>query len=158
MSFSQITRTHRASGGSISDLLDPLVEAWTLVRQVRQVEYESERTRNWTRAIQALASAAERSLRDHTARCSESLSIISGLAGRADEAGTMARRHQEDERRTLDCARAFVSLCQRRDPADIWRVVEVTEAAIELEMAIARNHNQVAALWDRGLVYQGVAS
>ncbi len=158
MSFSQITRAERSGGGNAAGLLDPLVEAWTLVRQVRQVEYESERARSWLRAVQALAAGAERAVRDHSLRCSAAGSLVSKFAGRPGETGVLARRHQQDERRALDAIRAFGRLCQHGDATDIWRVVEVTEAAIELEMLVARTHNQLAALCERAPVCRTVAS
>lgn len=158
MSFSQITRAERSGGANTASLLDPLVEAWTLVRQVRQMEYESERARGWQRAVMALAAGAERAIRDHALRCSVAGSLVSKLAARPGETGALARRHQDDERRALDAVRAFARLCQQGDATDIWRVVEVTEAAIELEMLVARAHNQLAALCERAPVCRTVAS
>lgn len=149
MSFSQITRAQRSGGSPAAGLLDPLVEAWTLVRRVRHVEYEAEQADSWLRAVQALRAAAERTIREHALRCSSASSLTTKLAARAGEPGALARRHQQDERRMIDVVEAFARLCQQRDAIDIWRVVEVTEAAIELEMIIARMHNQLATLCEQ---------
>lgn len=158
MSFSQIARAERSGRADTASLLEPLAEAWTLVRQVRQVEYEADRARTWLRAVQALAAGADRSVREHAFHCSAATSPITRLASRAGESGSLARRHREDEQRTVDAVESFGRLCQQRDATDIWRVVEVTEAAIELEMLIARLHNQLAALCERAPVCGTVAS
>lgn len=135
-----------ARSGAAGELEQPLVEAWNLVRQVRQAEFLQERPLPWLRLVSRLGTQVQASIKEHIEAAERNGSLPAALARTPGEIGARALAQLEEHRRLASRAAVFARRCQVKAVDDIWAVVDVAERAIELEILIARHHNRLRAL------------
>lgn len=144
MSFSRIAPApaplaYRSAGARHEQSLDALVEAWEATRELRQVEFTWDRKAAWIEAIRALARQIERSVTLH-------LNAVDDPRHSGASVGEPPTPCRRDEHLRLGtCVRELIGRCAVTDVVSIWTVVDVGERAVEVEMAIARHHNRIAA-------------
>ena len=131
------------------DLPEALLRAWTLSRQVRQLEFIQSEAAAWARTVKRLGASVEEAVREHVALAEQEPVLTCRPAGALERP---AGREADEHRELLSAARLFAERCAAGRAANIWTVVDLTEAAIALETLIARHHNGPAGipeLWKR---------
>jgi hypothetical protein len=132
--------------GSTITFRDPIADAREKLRQAARLPFHAATPHSWQESFQALIVDARAALRRHI-----------WLAGLKDSPLNIAemeeprlRPHAEQQRKEHDQFAEhiddLVAVASEPGPADIWRMIELGERAILLEMAIARHHNRLMQL------------
>ena len=132
--------------GSAITFRDPIAEAREKLRQAARLPFHATRPNAWQESFQAHILDARSDLRRHIW-----LSNVEGSPlSRVEEEESRLRNQVETQRREHDqfaeAIDELVAAAAEPGPADIWRMIELGERAILLEMAIARHHNRLMQL------------
>lgn len=140
------TYTPVRSDGSPITFRDPIADAREKLRQAARLPFHASKPHSWQESFSALVIDARSALRRHIWLAS----LKDSPLNRAEEQEPRLRPHVEDQRKQhdelADCIDALVDSAAEPGPADIWRMIELGERAILLEMAIARHHNRLMQL------------
>jgi hypothetical protein len=124
---------------------DPLAEARDKLRQAARLPFHAARPNSWQESFRQLTRDARADVRRHIWMASLPDSPLR-MAERA-EPRLGARIRQEREDHDLFAERLDELLEAADGPApDIWKMIELGEQAILLEMALARHHNRLSQL------------
>lgn len=128
------------------DLKDPLAEAREKLRQAARLPFHAHQPHSWQTSFRQLVTDARADVRRHiwTAALPDSpLNMVenqeprlrSKIEGQREEHDSFAARADE-----------LVDEASAPGEVDIWKMIELGEKAILLEMALARHHNRLMQL------------
>ncbi len=125
---------------------DPIADARTLLRKAAHLPFAASHPFAWSSRFSQLVADARTSVRQHISRATRADSPMSQIE--RDEprlAAAIERQRQEHDylARQIEDLYAEVSVA---GAVDIWRMIELGERAILLEMALARHHNRLAQI------------
>ena len=124
---------------------DPILDARELLRKAARLPYEAAKARKWRSRFAEHAAAARSALNAHVRQAEGEDSAVAGLAGEPRLARAVERQIEEHERLLAEAA-CLAEDARQPAAADIWRVIELGERAIRLEISLARHHNRLASL------------
>ena len=152
------TYTPARTSGDWAHFRDPLAEAREKLRQAARLPFHAARPNSWQESFRTLTQDARADIRRHI--------WLAGLAdsplNRVEEAEPRLNFQVELQRsehdlfsNTID---ELVAAASDAMPVDIWKMIELGERAILLEMALARHYNRLAQLiYESTAVDVGVA-
>ncbi len=137
------TYTPVRADGSTINFRDPIADAREKLRQAARLPFHASKPHSWQESFVALVVDARSALRRHIWLAS----LKDSPLNLAEEQEPRLRPHVEDQRKQhddlADAVDQLVDAAAEPGPADIWRMIELGERAILLEMAIARHHNRL---------------
>lgn len=128
------------------DLKDPLAEAREKLRQAARLPFHAHQPHSWQTSFRQLAADARTDIRRHiwTAALPDSpLNMVEN-----QEPRLLSKVEVQREEHESFAARAddLVDEASAPGEVDIWKMIELGEKAILLEMALARHHNRLMQL------------
>jgi hypothetical protein len=125
---------------------DPLADGREKLRQAARLPFHAAKPNSWQQSFRELVLDARADIRRHV--------WLAGLPdsplNKVEEAEPRLSHQVETQRSEHDLFAAnideLVSSADEPGPVDIWRMIELGERAILLEMALARHHNRLSAL------------
>jgi hypothetical protein len=138
MVYSQVTPMPLGAAGQVT--LQPLYEAWDRYRTARAVAFDAAAPADWSAEFGRLVREAAW----HVRRYVHEADRLKWPTGRPEQ--MLVRVKACSQGPLLEAAEKLARCVVRADPATIWNVVDLTEAAIGLEIMIARHHNQMRSL------------
>lgn len=155
MSYSALTTPPKPAGSAEYDPLagdDPLLEAWSALRQLRTTPFEAAESHHWRNAVRALARSASEAVSRHIMMAERETSTPRRILSSGRSRSNIAYAQLAEHRHLLAEAHAFERRCRSIPEVveDIWVVVDVTESAIVLEMMVARHRNRLVELINDG--------
>lgn len=132
--------------GSTITFRDPIAEARETLRQAARLPFHAAHPNSWQDSFQSLVADARADLRRHIW-----LANLKGSPLNRVEAEEPRLHHQVELQRQehevfADSIDELAAAAAEPGPADIWRMIELGERAILLEMALARHHNRLMQL------------
>ncbi len=132
--------------GTTITFRDPIADAREKLRMAARLPFQASHPNSWQESFHALTVDARAALRRHIWLASLKDSPLN--AAEAEE--PRLRPHVEQQRRDHDLFAdnidELVCAASEPGPADIWKMIELGERAILLEMALARHHNRLMQL------------
>jgi hypothetical protein len=125
---------------------DPLAEAREKLRQAARLPFHASRPNSWQESFRQLTMDARADIRRHiwlAALPDSPLSKVEALEPRLSAQVETQRSEHDLFSETVD---ELVDAANEPSPADIWKMIELGERAILLEMALARHHNRLSQL------------
>jgi len=132
--------------GTIFTIRDPLAEARELLRQAARLPFHASRPQAWQAAFRQAVADARSAIRHHiwSAELPDSpLNRAESLEPRLLPRVDQQREEHELFSRKID---ELVEEASAPGDVDIWKMIELSEQAILLEMALARHHNRLTQL------------
>jgi hypothetical protein len=125
---------------------DPLAEAREKLRQAARLPFHASHPNSWQDSFRQLTSDARADIRRHIwlAGLSDSpLSKVEEAEPRMSHQVEVQRGEHDLFSENID---ELVDAANEPSPADIWKMIELGERAILLEMALARHHNRLSQM------------
>ncbi len=132
--------------GSVFTIRDPLADARDLLRQAARLPFHANQPQAWQAAFRRAVTEARSAIRHHiwSAELPDSpLNRAEMLEPRLLPKVDQQREEHEQFARKAD---ALVAEASAPGDVDIWKMIELSEQAILLEMALARHHNRLTQL------------
>ena len=132
--------------GSAFSLKDPLADARDKLRQAARLPFHAREPRAWQSAYRQLVVDARVDIRHHI--WSSELPDSGLNKAEFDDPRLLPRiENQRDEHLAFSAsADELVAEASTSDDVDIWKMIEFSERAILLEMALARHHNRLTQI------------
>ena len=125
---------------------DPIQDARDLLRQAARLPFAAGHPRQWsTRFVRHIA-GARTALRQHISRTMRPDSPMSMLEIEEPRLHAALERQREEHFALARQADELYAEANTNPDADIWRMIDLGERAIMLEMALARHHNRLLRL------------
>lgn len=122
---------------------DPIAEAGQLLRRAARLPFEARRPRAWARQFTHLVTDARKALVDHILRAERTDSAFNQLGAERPELRHVIDRQTDEHKQLLaDMFHLAEDVRILRDPG-IWDMVEFTEKAKSLVMALERHHTRM---------------
>jgi hypothetical protein len=132
--------------GSIFTIRDPLAEARDLLRQAARLPFHASRPQAWQAAFRQAVTDARAAIRHHI----WSAELPDSPLNRAEmlEPRLLPKVDQQREEHEAFASRAGHLVAEASAPGvvNIWKMIELSEQAILLEMALARHHNRLTQI------------
>ncbi len=128
------------------DFKDPLAEAREKLRQAARLPFHAHQPHSWRVSFRQLAGEARAEIRRHiwTAELPDSpLHLAENQEPRLLSKVETQRNEHESFAHDADL---LVDAASTPEEPDIWKMIELGEKAILLEMALARHHNRLMQL------------
>lgn len=132
--------------GSTITFRDPIAEAREKLRQAARLPFHASKPHSWQESFHALIVDARADLRRHIWLASLKGSPLNRAEAEEPRLRNQVDAQRRDHEQFADAIDELVSAAAEPGPADIWRMIELGERAILLEMAIARHHNRLMQL------------
>ena len=152
------TDTPARTDGAAIRFRDPLADAREKLRQAARLPFHAAKPHSWQESFRELTADARADIRRHI--------WLAGLPdsplNRVEEAEPRLTNQVELQRSEHDLfsdnVDELVAATHDSTSPDIWKMIELGECAILLEMALARHHNRLAQLiYESTMVDVGVA-
>lgn len=125
---------------------DPIADAREMLRLAARVPFAASQPMSWHNRFRQHAAGARAAIRQHITRAGMPDSPINEIE-RSEPRLHAAIERQRDEHELLAAqADELVQEVSSAAAVDIWRMIELGEKAILLEMALARHHNRLVRL------------
>lgn len=122
---------------------DAIVEARELLRQAARVPFAASQPAAWHARFHELAVDAQAALTRHIARSQVPGSPWSEVERPEPRLQPVLDRQREEHEALVKQAADLVADVGEPAEVDIWRMIDLGEKAILLEMALARHHNRL---------------
>ncbi|MGE3075205.1 MAG: hypothetical protein AB7N24_15730 [Dehalococcoidia bacterium] len=135
----------RTSGDTI-EFRDPLGEAREKLRQAARLPFHASQPSSWQSQFRELTQDARSDIRRHiwlAALDGSPLKDVEQTEPRLNYQVSIQRSEHELFSENID---KLVADSGSPSPVDIWKMIELGERAILLEMALARHHNRLSEL------------
>ena len=119
---------------------DPIADAREKLRQAARLPFHAARPNSWQSSFRQLVNDARADLRRHIWMASLPESQLN--LAEAEE----PRLHSSVEKQKAEHDDELVDASSDPAPVDIWKMIELGERAILLEMALARHHNRLSQI------------
>lgn len=132
--------------GSVFTIRDPLAEARDLLRHAARLPFHANQPQAWQSAFRQAVTDARAAIRHHiwSAELPDSpLNLAEMLEPRLMPRVDQQREEHEAFSRKID---GLVAEASAPGDIDIWKMIELSEQAILLEMALARHHNRLTQI------------
>lgn len=140
------TYTPALPESSAMEFRDPLGEAREKLRHAARLPFHASQPSSWQSQFRELTQDARADIRRHIwlAGLEESpLSDVEQAEPRLNYQVSIQRSEHDLFSENID---QLVADAGSRSPVDIWKMIELGERAILLEMALARHHNRLSEL------------
>ena len=127
---------------------DPIQEARDLLRQAAHLPFSARFPGQWSTRFTGHIAAARGALRRHIARTARPGSTINRIEAAEPRLHAALERQREEHTALSRQVDELYTEANLHLDADIWRMIDLGERAILLEMALARHHNRLARLLD----------
>ena len=132
--------------GSPITFRDPIADAREKLRQAARLPFHASKPHSWQESFSALVVDSRSALRRHIWLAN----LKDSPLNLAEEQEPRLRPHVDSQRKQhdelADAIDELVGAAAEAVTVDIWRMIELGERAILLEMAIARHHNRLMQL------------
>lgn len=138
--------TAAASPRVTSPANDPIQDARDLLRQAARLPFAAGHPRQWSTRFVRHIGGARTALRQHIARTLRPDSPMSMLEAEEPRLHAALERQREEHLTLARQADELYAEASVNPDVDIWRMIDLGERAIMLEMALARHHNRLLRL------------
>lgn len=122
---------------------DPIAEAGQLLRRAARLPFEAKRPRAWAKQFTHLASDARKALVAHILRAERTDSAFNQLGYERPELRAVIDRQNDEHAELLAQVFRLVEDSQILRNPGIWDMVEFSEKAKSLEVALERHHSRM---------------
>ncbi len=149
MQYSGTFTTGLGAGGTAVAPGDPIADARELLRKAARLPFAASHPFAWSSRFAQLVGDARHCVGQHIMRATRPDSPMSEIEREEPRLHSAIERQRQEHTelaRKIEDLYAEVSVASN---VDIWRMIDLGEKAILLEMALARHHNRLV-----GLVYE----
>jgi len=140
------TYTPVRTEGATFAFRDPLADAREKLRQAARLPFHASKPHSWEESFRQLTMDARSDIRRHiwlAGLADSPLSKVEEAEPRLTYQVEIQRSEHEIFSENID---ELVDAAADGTPVDIWKMIELGERAILLEMALARHHNRLSQL------------
>lgn len=134
-----------ADGTSFS-IKDPLGDAREKLRHAARLPFHAHQPQSWQSAFRQLIAEARSDIRRHIWSAELPDSPLNIAETQEPRLHTMIDQQREEHRIFAERVDELVEEASRPGDVDIWKMIELGEKAILLEMALARHHNRLTQI------------
>ena len=128
------------------DVRDPIADAREALRQAARVPFAANQPMAWHGRFRELVLTARRDLGRHIVSSQLPGSPLSEVARSEPRLQSVIDRQREEHEALVRQADDLVAGAGEASEVDIWRMIDLGEKAILLEMALARHHNRLVRM------------
>jgi|GEM_PF-2212629 len=132
--------------GEAPSFRDPLAEAREKLRHAARLPFHAARPNSWQESFRSLTMDARADIRRHIWLASLPDSPLSRVEQAEPRLGHRVEAQKCEHDLFSQNVDELVAAANEPSPADIWKMIELGERAILLEMALARHHNRLSQL------------
>lgn len=132
--------------GDVPPLRDPISEARELLRAASRLPFAASYPLQWSQRFGQHVGAARNALRRHIARAMRPDSPMSQIERDEPRLRSAIGRQREEHFLLAQQTDTLFEESRLQSDVDIWRMIDLGEKAILLEMALARHHNRLVRL------------
>ncbi len=148
---------HRHEGSPIA-FRDPLADAREKLRQAARLPFHAAQPNSWQESFRQLVTEARTDIRRHIWMASLADSPLNRVERQEPRLISHVERQRQEHDVFSETIDELVGASSEAATADIWKMIELGEKAILLEMALARHHNRLSQLlYETTHVDEGVA-
>jgi hypothetical protein len=125
---------------------DPIAEARELLRQAARVPFAASQPMAWHSRFRALVLRAQAALARHVVSSQVPGSPLSEVERPEPRLQPVIDRQREEHEALVRQAADLIAGVGEPSEVDIWRMIDLGEKAILLEMALARHHNRLVRM------------
>jgi hypothetical protein len=140
------TYTPARTESSTLSFRDPLAEAREKLRQAARLPFHASRPNSWQESFRSLTMDARADIRRHIWLAGLPDSPLSKVEEQEPRLGHKVEVQKGEHDLFSQNIDELVAAANEPSPADIWKMIELGERAILLEMALARHHNRLSQL------------
>lgn len=134
-----------ADGTSFS-IKDPLGDAREKLRHAARLPFHAHQPQSWQSAFRQLIAEARADIRRHIWSAELPDSPLNVAETQEPRLHNMIDQQREEHRIFAERVDELVEEASRPGDVDIWKMIELGEQAILLEMALARHHNRLTQI------------
>ena len=140
------TPTAPTALAAVASTHDPIADAREMLRRAAHLPFAASQPGVWSsRFVQHVGSARD-FVRQHIFKSLRPDSPMSAIGREEPRLTTAIRRQKQEHADLAQAAEELYAQAKMSSTADIWRMIELGEQAILLEMALARHHNRLTQL------------
>lgn len=132
--------------GSVFSLKDPLAEARDLLRQAARLPFHAHEPLSWQTAFRQAVTGARAAIRHHIWSAELPDSPLNRAESLEPRLLPKVDQQREEHERFAAKADALVAVASEPGEVDIWKMIDLSEQAVLLEMALARHHNRLTQI------------
>ncbi len=132
--------------GSSFSIKDPLGDAREKLRHAARLPFHAHQPQSWQSAFRQLIADARADIRRHIWSAELPDSPLNIAETQEPRLLNMVDQQREEHRVFAEKADELVDESSRPGEVDIWKMIEMGEKAILLEMALARHHNRLTQI------------
>jgi hypothetical protein len=125
---------------------DPLAEARDLLRSAARLPFVASHPETWLAKFSHQAEMARSAVRQHILKSARPDSPMNELARDEPRLQAVIDKQRAEHAQLVRQAELLCAEAQESPNVDIWRMIDLGEKAILLEMALARHHNRLVRL------------
>ncbi|MEO8539072.1 MAG: hypothetical protein ABI577_04970 [bacterium] len=125
---------------------DPIADAREKLRQAARLPFHASKPHSWQDSFLQLVTDARADLRRHIWLASLKDSPLNRAEAEEPRLKTQVESQRKEHDVFAEQIDELVTVSSDEEPADIWRMIELGERSILLEMALARHHNRLMQL------------
>lgn len=125
---------------------DPIADAREKLRQAARLPFHASRPNAWQESFCDLVAGARASLRRHIWLAGHTDSPLNRVEQEEPRLISKVEQQREEHALFSESIDVLVDDAGVAGAADIWKMIELGEQAILLEMALARHHNRLSQL------------
>jgi predicted RNase H-like nuclease (RuvC/YqgF family) len=125
---------------------DPISDARELLRRAARLPFAASHPLAWSSRFTQLVADARSSIRQHITRSGRPDSPMARIEREEPRLRAVIERQREEHAELTRQIEDLYTEANMSGKVDIWRMIELGERAILLEMALARHHNRLAQL------------
>ncbi len=134
------------SDGSDFTIKDPLADAREKLRHAARLPFHAHQPQSWQSAFRQLIADARADIRRHIWSAELPDSPLNVAETQEPRLLHLVDQQREEHRVFAERADELVDESSRAGEVDIWKMIELGEKAILLEMALARHHNRLTQI------------
>jgi len=132
--------------GSDFTIKDPLADAREKLRHAARLPFHAHQPQSWQSAFRQLIADARADIRRHIWSAELPDSPLNVAETQEPRLLHLVDQQREEHRVFAERADELVDESSRAGEVDIWKMIELGEKAILLEMALARHHNRLTQI------------
>lgn len=129
-----------------ADFKDPLAEAREKLRQAARLPFHAHQPHAWQTAFRQLVADARSDIRRHIWAAALPDSPLNLVENQEPRLLSKVEMQREEHETFAARSEQLVEEASAPGEVDIWKMIELGEQAILLEMALARHHNRLMQL------------
>ena len=135
-----------SADGSSFSIKDPLADAREKLRHAARLPFHAHQPQSWQSAFRQLIADSRSDIRRHIWSAELPDSPLNIAETQEPRLHNMVDQQREEHRVFAEKVDELVDEASRPGEVDIWKMIELGEAAILLEMALARHHNRLTQI------------